>query len=86
MKVLESKVLVQVEKNENAATRKLGALEIPVNNEYETAKVVSIGDKIDPNVLKPNDVCYIYSNSGKRIFHEGIEYRVITINEIIAVL
>lgn len=86
MKVLDARVLVQPEKNKGC-TQKIGGIEIPVGGgDYETATVVSVGEKIDSEVLKPGDKVYIYPSAGKKIFHEGVEYRVISSSEIIVVL
>lgn len=85
MKVLDTKVLIQPEKNEGCV-QKIGGISIPVDSEYETATVISVGEKIDSEVLKPGDKVYIYPKSGKRIIHDNIEYRVISSSEIILVL
>lgn len=86
MKVIDSKVLVQVEKD-NACTQKVGSLSVPVGaGEFEVATVLGLGEKVDPEVLKEGDKIYIYTGSGKKFTHEMKEYRVITLNEIIVVL
>lgn len=81
MKVIQSKVLVIVDKD--TMTQKIGNFSVPVSD-YEKAKVVGVGEEVGE--LKPDDVILIYPNSGKSFTHEGIEYRVITLNEIIVVL
>lgn len=81
MKVIQSKVLVIVDKD--TMTQKIGNFSVPVSD-YEKAKVVGVGEEVGE--LKPDDIILIYPNSGKPFTHEGIEYRVITLNEIIVVL
>lgn len=81
MKVIQSKVLVIV--NKDTMTQKIGNFSVPVSD-YEKAKVVGVGEEVGE--LKPDDIILIYPNSGKSFTHEGIEYRVITLNEIIVVL
>jgi hypothetical protein len=81
MKVIQSKVLVIVDKD--TMTQKIGNFSVPVSD-YEKAKVVGVGEEVGE--LKPDDIILIYPNSGKSFTHEGIEYRVITLNEIIVVL
>lgn len=81
MKVIQSKVLVIVDKD--MMTQKIGNFSVPVSD-YEKAKVVGVGEEVGE--LKPDDIILIYPNSGKSFTHEGIEYRVITLNEIIVVL
>lgn len=92
MKVLDSKVLLQIIK-ENTKTE--SGFILPENtNDYERAKVISIGDELEKKreqssgepVLKPGDEVYIYLSSGKKIKVEGEEYRVVTSNEIIVIL
>lgn len=87
MKVIDSKILVTVEKN-NSATQKIGnmALEIPVGSgQYEVATVVSVGEKIDN--LKPGDTLYVYPKCGTSFNHtDGKEYRVISLPDILVVL
>lgn len=86
MKVIDSKVLVQVEKD-TACTQKVGSFSVPVGaGEFEIATVLGIGEKVDPSVLKEGDKIYIYTGAGKKFNHEMKEYRVITLNEIIVVL
>lgn len=86
MKVIDSKVLVQVEK-ETACTQKVGSLSVPVGaGEFEIATVLGVGEKVDSEILKEGDRIYIYPGVGKKFTHEMKEYRVITLNEIIVVL
>lgn len=86
MKVLDTRVLVQVEKS-NTCTQKIGGIEIPMNNgEYEVADVIEVGENVNKEVLAPGMKVYIYTGSGKKFYHEGKEYRVIAYNEIIVVL
>lgn len=89
MKVIGEKVLIQVDKQPELCTQKIGSLSIPVGpnaGEYEVATIKGIGEKIDPSVLEVGAKIYIYFGSGKKINYEGEEYRVITLNEIIVVL
>lgn len=82
MKVLESRVLVQVEK---ACTQKIGEIEVPVGiGEYEVAKVIAVGPKSEGVAV--GDTVFIYPGCGKNFMHEGQSYRAVTINEIIVVL
>ena len=84
MKVLDSRVLLQVEK---ACTQKIGEIEIQVGvGEFEKATVIAVGPDIKEGVLKAGDVVYIYPNAGKTIKHENEEFRVVTTSEIIVIL
>lgn len=82
MKVVQSKVLVIVSKD--TMTQKIGNFSVPVND-FEKAKVVEVGEEVK-SPLKKDDEILIYPNSGKSFTHEGVEYRVITLNEIIVIL
>ena len=83
MKVIQSKVLVIVDKD--TMTQKIGNFSVPVSD-YEKAKVVEVGEEVGSDVLKSGDTVLIYPNTGKQFTHDGTEYRVITLNEIIVVL
>ena len=84
MKVLDSRVLLQVEK---ACTQKIGEIEINVGvGEFERATVIAVGPDIKEEVLKAGDVVYIYPGAGKKIIHEDNEYRVVTTSEVIVIL
>lgn len=86
MRAIGSRIIVQVEK-ENTCTQKIGNFEIPSGaEEFWTATVISVGEEIKPEALKPGEKVYIYLNAGKSFFYEGKEYRVISVNEIITVL
>ena len=86
MKAIESKILVVKENQQDEKlTEKLGGFEVPVGaGEFETYRVVSVGEKIDS--LKEGDVIFTYINPGHRISYEGIEYKVISITVVLAVL
>lgn len=86
MKVLGSKLLVKVEKS-GGVTQKIGNLTIPASNkDYETATVLDVGKELEEESVKAGDKVYIYFGSGKSFFHEGEEFRAITVNDIIVVL
>lgn len=87
MKVLGTKLLLKVEKSEGAA-QKIGNLVIPVGNDkdYETAEVIEVGKDLKDEEVSKGDKVYIYPQAGKVIYREGVEYRVITVNDIIVVL
>ena len=84
MKVIGSKVLVQVKKEETC-TQMIGNFKLPENNSYETATILGIGEEVK-SPIKEGDSILIYPGSGKEIEIEGNKYRVITLNEIIIVL
>jgi len=86
LKVIGSKVLVKVDKP-STCTQKIGGLEIPVGpgaGEYEVAHVIAVGEEVKE--VKVDDTMYIYFNSGKKFTHDNVEYRVLTLNEIIAII
>lgn len=85
MKVLQSKVLVQVDNDQ--LQQKLGNFTVPVED-IEKATVIEVGNEVnkDGEILKPRDKVYIYPKSGKEFMENGEKYRVITLNEIIVVL
>lgn len=87
MKVIGEKVLVKVEKSSESCVQKIGGLTIPVGpgaGEYEVAKVLGVGEKVES--VKEGDTLFLYYGSGKTFHHESEEYRVITLNEIIAIV
>jgi co-chaperonin GroES (HSP10) len=85
MKVLESKILIQPVKKDEAV-EKYGGFEVPVGaGEYSVAKVISIGPKVEGNI-KEGDTVYYYPNSGKEITVTDGKYRVITSSEVLVVL
>lgn len=84
MKVLDSRILLQVEK---ACTQKIGDIEIPISvGEFEKATVLAVGPDIKEGSIKEGDVVFIYPNAGKTIKHEGQEFRVVTTSEVIVIL
>ncbi len=85
MKVLQSKVLVQVDNDQ--LQQKLGNFTVPVED-IEKATVIEVGNEVnkDGEILKLGDKVYIYPKSGKEFMENGEKYRVITLNEIIVVL
>lgn len=84
MRVIQSKVLVMVDKKDTM-TQKIGNFVVPAS-EYEKAEVIGVGEEVSEGVLKPGDTILIYPNTGKSFTQDGTEYRVITLNEIIVVL
>lgn len=86
MKAIGTKVIVRVEK-QKTGTQKVGALEIPVGaEEYWKAEVISVGDEVKPESLKPGDKIYMYLGAGKAFRIDGVEYQAISTSEIIVVL
>lgn len=84
MKVLDSKVLLQVQKS-GTATEKINGFEVPIGaGEFEVAKVIAVGPSVKD--VAPEDTVYIYTGSGKEFTHDGQKYRVVTSSEIIVVL
>ena len=85
MKVLDSRVLVQVD--ETASTQKIGTIEIPGNRDAEKATVVTVGPESAEHI-KEGDQVLIYTGAGKEFTNEedGKKYRVVTTNEIIVIL
>ena len=84
MKVIDSKILVQVQKGETATT-KINGISIPVGiGEYDKAIVLSVGPRVEG--IKEGDILFIYPGAGKEFTHEGNQYKVITTSEVIVVL
>jgi len=84
MKVLDSRILIQV--NKKACTQKIGDFEVAVGaGKFEVAQVLAVGPKLEGDI-KEGDTVYIYTGSGKEFTHEGQIYRVIASNEVIVVL
>lgn len=84
MKVLNSQVLLEIEKEE-APVERIGMLEVPagMNKEWEKGRVITFGDVKD--LLKGDEVL-IYPKAGKTVKVDGKEYRVVNSSEIILVL
>ena len=82
MKVLESRLLVQVDKS--ACTQKIGEFEVAITD-HEVAKVIAVGPKVEGDIHE-GDTVYIYTGSGKEISVDNVKYRVITSNEVIVIL
>lgn len=87
MRTIDSKILVKELKGERLE-EKIGSLIVPdgVNKEQSRFEVVSVGEKISPNVLKPGDKIITYYNPGHAMKIEDQEYRVISIPDILVVL
>lgn len=85
MKVLDTRVIVQLIKDEEACT-KIGDFVLPEENlaEYDKAKVIEVGPKVE-DVAK-GDTVYIYRGCGKEFKVDGIKYKTISSGEIIVVL
>lgn len=84
MKVLDTRVLLTVEKAETPET-KIGSIVIKDSApEYEKATIISVGEKVCG--VSEGDFVLIYPGSGKKIKVDGKEYRVISSSEIIVVL
>lgn len=86
MKVIGERVLVKVKKSDECV-QKVGGLCIPVgpgSGEYEIAEVLGVGEKVES--INVGDTIYLYFSSGKKFHHEGEEFRVITLNEVIAII
>lgn len=84
MKVLDGKVLLKIQKMEEAEI-KIGDIVIKDQpKEYEKALVIEVGSKVED--LDPDDEVLIYPGAGKSFKYKGEEYRVVSSSEIIVVL
>lgn len=87
MKVIDSKILLQVTKKcDGTCMQKIGDFSAPVDPKmaYWEAKVISVGEKVSE--VKVGDTILIYPEAGKEFIYEDNKYRVITSSEIIAVI
>ena len=85
MHVLDSKILVAKEEQQEEAVEKIGGFVIPSGNKsYDVYKVVSVGDKIES--LKEGEVIYTYPNPGTELKLAEGTYRVISLPDILVVL
>ena len=83
MHVLDSKILVTKEEQQEEAVEKIGGFVISSGNKsYDVYKVVSVGDKIES--LKEGEVIYTYPGTELKLA-EGT-YRVISLPDILVVL
>jgi chaperonin GroES len=83
MKAIDSKILVQIKKEERAE-EKTGQFIIPSgDSNYDIATVISVGGKIEE--LKADDVVYIRKGSGTKVKIGDVEYVVISIPDILIV-
>lgn len=83
MKVLDSRIIVQVKHDE--ACTKIGDFVIPEGtNEYDTAEVIAVGPETKGCV--PGDTVYVYRNAGREFKVDDITYKTITSSEVIVVL
>lgn len=87
MKAIDCKILVKEEKLQDEVMKeKLGGFQIPVgNNKFGVFRVVSVGDQIKADI-HDGDLIYTYPNPGHEVSHEGIEYRVISITDVLVVI
>lgn len=87
MKVIGSKILLRVRKNDEVV-EKIGNFVVPTGaGEYEVAEVLGVGKEIEEKgEIKVGDTVYIYLGAGKDFTSEGQKYRVIAPNEVIVVL
>lgn len=85
MKAVDNRVIIKVTKNEGAVT-KIGNFEIPEDSkEYETAEVIAVGPNVGDGI-NVGDKAYIYTGAGKKFRIEGVEYRSISLSEIIVII
>lgn len=82
MRTIEGKILLEVEKG---CVEKIGEFVMPVDsNEYETGKVLSVGEKVVG--VKEGDTVNFYKGAGHTLTKDGKQYRIITSNEVLVVL
>jgi len=81
MKAINNGILVQDDGLKEK--EKFGNFEMPVTD-YETVKVLSVGEKITE--VKEGDTALIYPGSGKTFTKDGQKYRLINVSEIIVIL
>ena len=87
MKTIDSKILVKKVEEDGVEdyTEKVGNLVIPNRNKQtEKYEVISVGEKITS--LKEGDVVVTFPNPGTIVKHDGVDYRVISIPDILIVL
>lgn len=85
MLVLESKILLKVQRGE-AAVEKIGGMVVPVGaGQYSVGQVISVGPKVEGGI-KEGDTVYYYPNSGKELTIKDEVYRVISSAEVLVVL
>lgn len=85
MNVLESRILIKIERADKAV-EKIGEFVVPVGaGEFDVAIVEAIGPKVEGNI-NVGDTVYYYPNSGKEFTKNGQKYRVISSSEVIVVI
>jgi co-chaperonin GroES (HSP10) len=87
MKAVDCKILVKEEKLQDEVMKeKLGGFQMTVGDgKFSTFRVISVGDQIHAD-LHDGDLIYTYPNAGHEITHEGEQYRVIAISEVLVVI
>lgn len=87
MKVIGTKILVKKENVEDTVlSEKLGGFQIPVDDTSDgNYRVVSVGEEVTKE-LKVDDIVRCYPQPGHVVMEGGVEYRVITISDILTVL
>ena len=85
MDVLESKILLKIERADKAV-EKIGEFVVPIGaGVFDVATVEAIGPKVEGNI-KVGDTIYYYPNAGKEFTKDGQKYRVISSSEVIVVI
>jgi len=85
MNVLESRILIKIERADKAV-EKIGEFVVPVGaGEFDVAIVEAIGPKVEGNI-NVGDTVYYYPNAGKEFTKNGQKYRVISSSEVIVVI
>jgi co-chaperonin GroES (HSP10) len=86
MKAISSRILVVEEKQQDTKlTEKLNGFEVPIGaGEFETYRVISVGEEV--NSVKEGDIVLTYLNPGHKFSYSGVDYKVISITDILVVL
>ena len=85
MRAIDSKILVKEIKQEELQ-EKIGDLVVPVGSSKDkmTFEVISVGEKVES--LKPGDKILTYYDPGHTFKQDNVEYRIISVPDILVVL
>lgn len=85
IKPLNEKILVKMKEYQDK-TKSGIILSSSTKESLQIAKVIEVGNKIDTNYIKKGDTIIVNKYAGEEVQYEGVEYSVVKIEDILAVV